>query len=121
MTQSVTVVGKFSAPFEDGGGSGTFDLGALFAFTQREHFEAVYTEATTDDPVDFGSLSVGGAKACIVKCTVGACTIKFNGEALAFPLVPGAYFLYVNPSGGFLTAALVSTVGSATVKLLALG
>lgn len=117
----LTVTGKFSAPYEDSGGSGTFDLGALFAFTQREHFEAVYSEATASDAVDFGSLAAGGAKACIVKCTSGQCTVKFNGEDLAFPLVPGAYFLYVNPSGGFITSAIISTPGAATVKLLALG
>ena len=57
-----------------------------------------------------------------MKYTAGTCTVKFNGGSDAWPLAAGAgYFLWINSSQGFLTSALVTTTGSATVVFIAVG
>lgn len=125
MALSLVVTGQLQVSVEDGKAPASVDLGQNFPFTQRADFERVYTGAIADDPVDFGTLNVGGAKGVIVKVTQGAATVKFavgvTTENIAWPLVPGAYFFYCNPSGGFPTGAKVTTTGAATVKFIAVG
>ncbi len=125
MALKVVITGTMQVGLEDAKTPGALDLAQDFTITQRADFERVYATAATDDPVDFGTLAVGGAKGVLIKVTLGAATIKFlNGVTtgtLSWPLVPGAYFLYMNPSGGFPTGALVSTPGAASVKFIAVG
>lgn len=121
MAKTITITGKISAPLEDGQTAAGFDLAASFVYTQRASLEFVYDVLTTDDVVDLGTLAASGAKVLLAKCTVGSATVKFNGDNLVVPLVPGAYFLYCNPSGGFIDAALITTAGAATVQIFAVG
>lgn len=122
MAQNFTVAGKLSVPLEDGPVSAPIDLGVTFSFVGLAGFNRNYDGAIADDPVNLGTLAVGGAKGVIVKCVAGTCTAKFNGGATAWPLAAGAgYFLWVNSSQGFLTAALITTTGAAKVLFAAVG
>lgn len=122
MALNLTVAGALAIPLEDGGSVAPIDLTVLgLTFTSRADFVRNYTTTVTDDSVDFGTLTVPGAKGLIVKCKAGACTIKFNGGADAWPLAPGGYFLWINPATPFPTAALISTTGPASVVFIAVG
>lgn len=119
MAQKLTVVGKLSAGLEDGGTVAPLDLGVNYTYLNRADFERDYAGAVTDDVVNLGTLAALGAKGVFVKCMSGSCVIKFNGEALAIPLAPGGFFLWVNPSTPFIDAALITTVGAAHVIFFA--
>lgn len=119
MSEKVTVAGKLGLPLEDGQPNAFMDLAQDFVFTQRINFEGVYDIATVDDVISFGTMATGGAKLVLVKSPSGGCTVKFNADTLAWPVPPGAYFLYANPSGGFITGMKVTTTGAAKVKILA--
>ena len=125
MALTLSVIGRLLASVEDLQQPAAVDLGQNFIFTQRADLECVYPGVVTDDVVNLGSLATGGAKLVLVKVTQGSATIKFTvgatTETIAWPLVPGAYFLYCNPSGGFPTSAKVTTTAAATVKFLAVG
>lgn len=122
MAQNFTVAGKLSVPLEDTTVAAPIDLGITFPFVSRADFSRKYDGAITDDPVNLGTLATGGAKGVIVKCIAGNCTIKFNGGDDAWPLsTGGGFFLWVNSAQGFLTNALITTPGAATVIFLAVG
>lgn len=122
MAQTLTSVGKLSVPLEDGGTVAPIDLGLSFVFTGRADFSRKYDAPVTDDAVNLGTLATPGAKGVLVKCTLGSCTIKFNGGSDAWPLDVGAgFFLWLNSARGFLTAAAITTTGPATVVFLAVG
>lgn len=121
MAKQFVSVGTVSVPREDGQASATSDLSTKITFTQRAEFDRVYSGVVTDDVVDLGTLDTGGAKAILVKCSVGTCTVKFNSDTGAWPLAPGALFMFFNPTVGFPTGCKVTTVGAATVSFLAVG
>jgi hypothetical protein len=121
MPQDFHVSGKVQLPFEAGQAAAPLDLTACFPFTQKADFDRSYSGAVTDDEVDLGPLAEEGARGLIVKCPIGTATIKFNGGDVAWPLGPGAYFLFVNPLAGFPKSAAISTIAAATVKFLAVG
>lgn len=122
MALNLAVAGALSIPLEDGGTVAPIDLTvAGLTFTSRADFVRAYTTTTTDDPVDFGTLTVPGAKGLIVKVKSGNCTIKFNGGATAWPLAVGGYFLWINPTAPFPTAATISTTGPCSVVFIAVG
>jgi hypothetical protein len=125
MSLNFSVTGRIQTNVESNQQSAVLDLGASLIYTQRADFERVYTGAVADDPVDLGTLNVGGARGILVKVTAGSATIKFvagvTTGTLEWPLVPGAYMLYVNPSVGFPTGALVTTTAAASVKFIAVG
>lgn len=122
MAQNFTIVGKLSVPLEDTTVAAPIDLGITFPFTGRTDFSRKYDGAVTDDPVNLGTLVTGGAKGVIVKCIAGSCTVKFNGGSDAWPLsAGGGHFSWQNSAQGFLTAALITTTGAATVVFLAVG
>jgi hypothetical protein len=120
MAKTVTVTGKLQIPNEDGQAPAPFNLDLSFIYTQKVEVDLSYGAAIIDDPVSFGTMGVGGAKMILVKSPVGGCTVKFNGGTIAWPVPAGGYFLYANPSGGFVTAALVTVTGVASVQFLAL-
>lgn len=122
MAQTLNINGKLSVPLEDVVVTAPIDLGITFPFSGRADFSRKYDGAVTDDVVNLGTLTTGGAKSVIVKCIAGSCTIKFNGGTDAWPLsTGGGFFLWVNSAQGFLTAALITTTGAATVVFLAVG
>ena len=121
MAQTFTVTGKLAIPLEEGGSVAPIDLGVSLVILNRADFGRSYAGAVTDDAVNLGTLTSNGAKGILVKCTSGSCTVKFNAGATAWPLAVGGYFLWVNPSTAFATAALVTTSGPATVVFLAVG
>lgn len=123
MAQSFTVAGNLQIPLEDAGSPAPISLAISFPYVPRADFSRKYDGAITDDPVNLGTLaSGGGAKGVIVKCMAGTCTVKFNGGTDAWPLAASAgYFLWINSSQGFLTSALITTTGSATVVFIAVG
>jgi len=121
MAQTLTVAGAASCPFVDGGAVAPIPLAAALGFTSRADFQRSYLGAIVDDPVNFGTLAVPGAKGVIVMCTAGSCTIKFNGGLDAWPLSPGGYFIWINTAQPFPTSALISTTGAAGVFFLAVG
>jgi len=120
MAKSVVITGKLQIPNEDGQASAPFNLDSTFIYTQKVEVDLSYGAAAADQAVSLGTLAAGGAKVILVKSPVGGCTVKFNGSAIAWPVPAGGYFLYNNPSGGFVTAALVTVTGVATVQFLAL-
>lgn len=131
-TMMLKVVGLATTPLEGvvntGGATpqpGSVDLTQNFIITQLAAFQRVYAGAITDDPVDFGTLATAGAKGLIIKCPVGACTVKLlaglTTGTLQWPLSPPAYLMYMNPAAGFPTSALVTTTAAATVEFLAVG
>ncbi len=122
MAQNLTVAGAASIPLEDGGTVAPIDLAAVLPFVSRADYVRAYSAAVVDDPVDFGTLTVPGAKGILVKCKTGSCVIKFqNNASLAWPLAPGGYFLWLNPSQAFPTAAFITTTGAASVVFYAVG
>ncbi len=122
MAQNFTVAGKLSIPLEDAGPQAPIDLGVNFPYVAKADYSRKYDGAVTDDAVNLGTLTTGGAKGVMVKCSTGTCTAKFNGGTDAWPLAAGAgYFLWVNSSQGFLTSALITTTGAATVVFIAVG
>jgi hypothetical protein len=121
MAQTLTVAGAASCPFVDGGTVAPIPLATALGFTSRADFQRSYLGAIVDDPVNFGTLAVPGAKGIIVMCTAGSCTIKFNGAADAWPLAPGGYFIWINTAQPFPTSALITTTGAAGVFFLAVG
>lgn len=123
MAQNFTVAGSLQIPLEDAGSPAPISLAISFPYVPRADFSRKYDGAVTDDPVNLGTLATGGgAKSVMVKCTTGTCTVKFNGGTDAWPLAAGAgYFLWINSSQGFLTSALITTTGSATVVFIAVG
>ena len=120
MAKTVNVTGNLQIPNEDGGAPAPFDLKLSFVYTQKVETDLSYSATVTDAPISLGTMATGGAKLVLVKSPVGGCTMKFNGETIAWPILAGGYLLYANPSGGFITAALVSVTGVATVQFLAL-
>lgn len=121
MAQKLTVAGKASTAFEDGSTVAPIDLAIDITYLNRADFEREYTGAVTDEAVSFGTLVSAGAKGVLVKVKSGSCTIKFNGGVTAWPLAPGGYFLWANPSTPFPTAALITTTGPAHVIFFAIG
>lgn len=122
MAQTLTIAGKFSAPLEDTPTQAPVDLGVTMTFTGRADFSRKYDAPVTGDSVNLGTLTTGGAKAVLVKCILGTCTITFNGGSDSWPLAAGSgYFLWSNTTQGFLTAAAITTPGAATVVFIALG
>lgn len=121
MAEKLVVAGKASLPFEDGGAVAPIDLAIDLTYVGRADFRRDYVAAVTDDPVDLGTLAAAGAKGVLVKCKTGTCTIKFNGSTQAWPLAPGGYFLWANPSTPFPTAAVITTTGAASVVFIAVG
>lgn len=123
MAQNFTVAGNLQIPLEDAGSSAPISLAISFPYVPRADFSRKYDDAVADDPVNLGTLATsGGAKGVLVKCAAGTCTVKFNGGTDAWPLAAGAgYFLWINSSQGFLTSALITTTGSATVVFIAVG
>lgn len=122
MAQTLTVAGNLKIPLEDTTATAPIDLGLSFPFTARADFSRKYDDAATDDAVDLGTLDVAGAKGVLVKCIAGACTIKFNGGDVAWPLsAGGGYFIWMNSAQGFLTAASISCLAAATVIFVAVG
>ena len=121
MAQNLTVAGAAAIPLEDGGTTAPINLATALGFTSRVDFQRSYAGSVTDDPVNFGTLAVPGAKGLIVKCTAGSCTIKFNGGTDAWPLAPGGYFIWINTAQAFPTAALITTTGAAGVLFIAVG
>lgn len=122
MAQNFTVTGNLQIPLEDAGSPAPVSLAISFPYVPRADFSRKYDGAVTDDPVNLGTLTVGGAKGVMVKCMAGTCTIKFNGGTDAWPLGAGTgYFLWMNSAQGFLTAALITTTGAATVVFIAVG
>lgn len=122
MAQTLTVTGNFNAPLEDSTATAPVSLNVTFAFTGRADFSRAYSGVVTNDPVSLGTLATPGAKAVLVKCILGTCTITFNGGSDAWPLnAAGGFFLWSNISQGFLTSAAITTPGAATVIFVALG
>jgi len=122
MAQTFTVSGNAKIPLEDSQATAPIDLGIAFPITARADFSRKYDVAVTDDAVDLGTLDVAGAKVVLVKCIAGNCTIKFNGDTVAWPLsTAGGPFLWSNSAQGFVTSALISTTGAATIIFLAVG
>jgi hypothetical protein len=122
MAQTFTVSGNAKIPLEDSTATAPIDLGVTFPYTGKAEFSRKYDGAVTDDAVNLGTLVSGGAKGVIVKCLAGSCTIKFNAGTTAFPLsASGGPFLWSNSAQGFITAALISTTGAATVVFIAVG
>lgn len=122
MSKTAVAAGTLQAPYEDGGASAPFSIAFNFPYTQKVNEDRVYAGTVTDDPISLGTMATGGAKLVLLKCPSGSCTVKFNGVAgLAVPLAPGGYYLWFNPSVGFVTGLTVSTTGAAVVQVLALG
>lgn len=122
MAQTLAVAGAASLPFEDGSPSAPVQLATSLGFTSRADFARQYAGTVTDDVVDFGTLTVPGAKGIIVKCTAGSCTIKFQTNvSIAWPLAPGGYFIWINTAQAFPTAAFITTTGAASVVFIAVG
>lgn len=121
MATKLTVAGKASLPLEDGGTVAPIDLALDLTYISDAYFIRDYAGALVDDAVNLGALTVPGAKGVIVKCLSGSCTIKFNAGTQAWPLAPGGYFLWANPSTAFPTSAAITTTGAARVLFLAVG
>jgi hypothetical protein len=118
--ETVTIVGKVSIPLEDGGTTGTFDLGASFSFTQKMADDFVFDEAVTAQVVSLGSMASAGAKLLLVKSPIGGGIILVNGgTGVAIPAGTG-YVLIVDPLGSSIMTLAVTTTGPATIKVLAL-
>lgn len=122
MAQNFAVAGAASFPLEDGGAVAPVDLTSQVPYTSRADFVRNYVAAIVDDPVDFGTLDVPGAKGILVKCKTGSCVIKFQTTGgNPWPLSPGGEFLWTNPSQAFPTAAFITTTGAASVVFIAVG
>lgn len=121
MAQTLTVAGKLAAGFEDGSTTAPIDLAISFTYLNRVDFERDYAAPVTDEVIDFGTLAAAGAKGVLIKCKAGACTIKFDADTYAWPLAPGGYFLWHNPSTPMPKTAKISTTGPAHVVFLAVG
>lgn len=122
MAQNFAVAGAASFPVEDGGAVAPVDLASQVPYTSRADFVRNYTTGVTNDPVDFGTLAVPGAKGILVKCKSGSCVIKFQSTAGdPWPLAPGGEFLWTNPSQAFPTSAYITTTGAASVVFVAVG
>lgn len=121
MAEKLLVAGKASLPLEDGGTVAPIDLAVDLTYVGRADFRRDYVAATADDEVDLGTLEAAGAKGVLIKCKSGSCTVKFNGGTQAWPLAPGGYFLWVNPTTPFPTAAAITTTGAASVIFIAVG
>lgn len=121
MAQALTVAGAASLPFEDGTNVAPIQLAATLPYTARADFSRAYSAAVASDPVNFGTLAVPGAKGIVVKALTGSCTIQFNGGTDAWPLAPGGYLIWINPSTPFPTAALITTTGPASILFIAVG
>ena len=122
MAQTFAVSGNVAIPLEDGSTPAPINLAASMVFTGRADFQRSYTGAVTNEAVDFGTLAAAGAKGVLVKCTAGSCTVRFMDNASpAWPLAPGGYFLWLNPSAPFPDSAFITTTGAATVVFIAVG
>lgn len=122
MSQTLTVQGALSIPLVDGGTVAPVALTASLGYTSRADFMRSYSGTISNDPVDFGTLASPGAKGIIVLVTSGSCTIAFQSTSgQAWPLAPGGYFLWINPSSPFPTSAFITTTGPAAVLFIAVG
>lgn len=121
MAKTFKVTGTCSIPQEDGQTPATVDLAVNFDFTQQITADLSYTGAAADDAIDLETMASGGAKALLIKSSVGGCTVKINGAATSIPVGAGSGFiLIVNPSGSTITAVSVTVTGVAKVKVVAL-
>ena len=125
MSKNFTVDGSVSVPLQDGQTAAPADLTLSFVYTKKAGFDLVYPDAVADDPVTFGSLAVSGAKALLIRCTAGACTVKIDGPAvtgnLPLPLHAGGYLLYANPAAGLPSGCHIRVTTSASLEILAVG
>lgn len=122
MAQTFKITGKVELPLEDGQTPGAVSLDTSFTFTQRANQELSFSAAAADVAVNLGTLSVGGAKALLVKSPTGGCVVKLNGSTDAIPVpASNGYILVVNPSAGAITAVTVTVTGVAIVKIIAVG
>lgn len=121
MATKLTVAGKASLPLEDGGSIAPIDLALDLTYISDAYFIRDYAGAVTDEAINFGTLTVPGAKAILIKCLSGACTMKFNNGTQAWPLAPGGWMAWSNPSTPFPNAAAITTTGAARVLFLAVG
>lgn len=122
MAMSLTSAGKLSIPLEDGGPTAPVDLGLTFTIGSRADFSRVYSGPVTADAVNLGTLATAGAKGVLVKCTLGNCTIAFNGGTEEWPLdASSGFFLWLNSARAFPMTAAITTTGPATVLFLAVG
>lgn len=121
MALNLTLAGTAAYPSEDSSPPTTVALAAVLPYTSRADYVRAYAGAVVDDVVDLGILAGAGAKGVLVKVTAGACVIKFNKETLGWPLAPGGYFLWLNPSTPFPTTAKITTTGPTSVLFLAVG
>jgi hypothetical protein len=122
-SQVMSVSGFFSAPLENTTSTAAVALATTLTFTSMAEFTRTYSGAISADPVSLGTLSGPGAKAILVKCLSGSCTIGFNGDTTTqWPIAAGGgYMLWVNGSQGFVTAAAITTTGACSVVFVALG
>ena len=67
MAQNLTVQGAVSLPLVDGGTVAAINLAATLGLTSRADFCRSYSGAVTDDPIDFGTLTIPGAKGIIAE------------------------------------------------------
>ena len=122
MTQTLVVQGALAIPLVDGGATEPVSLAASLGYTQRADYVRTYSGAITNDPVGMGTLAGPGAKGVIVQVTSGSCTIAFQSSSNeVWPLGPGGYFLWINPSTPFPTSAFITTTGPAAVLFIAVG
>jgi hypothetical protein len=122
MSQALTVAGALSLPLVDGGAVAPITLAATLGYTSRADFVRNYTGTVVNDAVNFGTLASPGAKGVIVLVTSGSCTIAFQATTNeAWPLAPGGYFLWINPSTPLPTSAFITTTGPAAVIFIAVG
>ncbi len=121
MAQNLTVAGAASFSPIDGSAGSPISLAITLPFTSRADFSRTYAAVATADVVNFGTLAVSGAKGVLVVCTAGSGDIKFNGATDAWPLHPGGYFLWVDPTQPFPTSALIDAAAGTTIIFLAVG
>lgn len=125
MAKTFTVAGSVSLPLEEGQTPAAGNLAQTVTYTKKANFDLVYDEDVTDDPIDFGTLAVAGAKGLLIKCTAGACTVKIDAPGtdgnVPLPLNTGGYILYVNPTAGLPSGCHITVADTASIEIAAVG
>jgi len=117
MAQTATITGALNYPADEGATPSAVSLALSLVYSQKLSAQLEYDTPVTDQAVNLGTLSTGGAKITLLKCTLGSCTVKINGSD-AIPLAAGmGYILLANTQQGILSTLTVTTTIPAILKI----
>lgn len=117
MAQTATIVGTLNLPAEDGATPSPISLALSLIFAQKTSALLEYDAPVTAQTVDLGTLTSGGAKLLLLKCTMGTLSVSINTSTAIQLTALFGYVLIANTQQGVVTSLTVTTTNPAVLKV----